>query len=366
MLNEKYIVKLAGIMEMEKMDAVYIAPSEELEFLMGFSPHMDERFQGLFVTKEKNLFYIVPKLNEEEIQDILKNHGKIYAWRDGEGFLRAVQKAFEDHDLIHKTIGVNGAARAISMLDIHERMSVIFKNGKGILEELRIIKTEEEGDRLREAAKLADKVFEELVHFIRPGMQEKDIKVRIEELFMKMGADGLSFEPIVASGPNSSKPHYNRDTRYIEEKDIIILDFGCKYRGFCSDLSRTVFIGGISEEEKKIYDIIYQSNEAGEKAAKRGVPAEKVDQAAREIIEKAGYGENFLNRLGHGIGYGVHEAPDIKEGNGRSLEKGMAFSIEPGIYLPGKFGIRIEDIVYMGENGAEVLNKASKEIIVIK
>ncbi len=364
MINKTYVEKLTGIMRSQSVDAMLIAPSEDLEFLLGFSPHMDERFQGLFITKEKEMFYIVPQLNMEEMQGILKG-SKVYDWGDGEGYMDTLLGAFKDFNLKNKTIGVNGSTSAVSVLDIKNRIDVNFINGRPILEELRIIKSEDELNNLRKAAHLADKVFEELLGYIKPGIQEKDIKEKIQELFMKNGADGASFSPIVASGPNSSKPHYNLDTRYIQEKDIIILDFGCKYKGLCSDMSRTVFVGGVTEEEKKVYNIVLRSQEAGEKAVREGVTAESVDVIARNVIEEEGYGKYFLNRLGHGIGFSVHEAPDIKGGNKRVLEKGMAFSIEPGIYIPGKFGVRIENIMVIGQNGPEAVNKAPKEIAVV-
>lgn len=364
MLNEVYLDKLVSIMGMEKVDAMLIAPSEDLEFLLGFSPHMDERFQGLFLTKDKEMFYIVPQLNREEMQGVLEGK-EVYDWGDGEGFLDTVVSALEKFGLKNKTIGVNGATSATSILDINNRINVNFVNGRPILEELRIIKSDEELENLRKAAAIADKVYEEILGYIRPGLQEKDIKEKIQELFIKNGADGNAFNPIVASGPNSSKPHYNQYSRYIQEKDVIILDFGCKYKGLCSDMSRTVFVGGVTEEERKIYDIVYKAQDEGEKAVREGVTAESVDVVSRNIIKDAGYGQYFLNRLGHGIGFSVHEAPDIKGGNKRILEKGMAFSIEPGIYLPGKFGVRIENIMVIGKNGPEAINKANKGIVVV-
>lgn len=365
MFNTKYFNKLLSVMKKDNVDAMLIAPSTDLQFLMGFSPHMDERFQGLFILNNGRYFYIVPKLNREEIESVLGKDACIYAWDDGEGYLGKVKNGFTDFDLISKTIGVNSSTRGVNILDIKETLEVNFINGNEILEEIRIIKDEEEIENLKKAAQLADEVFNDIIKFIRPGIQERDIKDKIEELFMEKGADGLSFNTIVASGPNSSKPHYNAYSRYIQEKDVIILDFGCKYKGLCSDMSRTVFVGGISDEEKEIYDIVYRSNEAGEKFVKEGIAAESVDKVSRDIIKNAGYGEYFINRLGHGIGYSVHEAPDIKGGNKRILEKGMAFSIEPGIYIPGKFGMRIEDIVVIGKNGPEVINKSSKEIIIV-
>lgn len=185
----------------------------------------------------------------------------------------------------------------------------------------------------------------------------------MNEIFREKGADeGFT---MVCSGPNSSYPHYNDDQRVIQEKDIIVLDWGCKYYNMCADMSRTVFVGGITEEERKVYEIVRASQEAGEKAAVKGAYIPDVDKAAREIIEKAGYGKYFFTRLGHGIGYSVHEAPDIKASNKRYLEEGMVFSIEPGIYIAGNFGIRIENIVAVTKDGNEVLNKASKEIMIL-
>ncbi|WP_313371231.1 M24 family metallopeptidase, partial [Sedimentibacter sp.] len=156
------------------------------------------------------------------------------------------------------------------------------------------------------------------------------------------------------------------DQRVIQEKDIIILDWGCKYNGMCADMSRTVFVGDITEEERQVYEIVLKSQEEGEKAAVKGAYIPEVDKAARDVIKDAGYEKYFFTRLGHGIGYSVHEAPDIKKSNQRYLEEGMVFSIEPGIYIAGKFGMRIENIVAVTENGNEILNKASKEIKIIK
>ncbi|MFA6984471.1 MAG: M24 family metallopeptidase, partial [Sedimentibacter sp.] len=227
----------------------------------------------------------------------------------------------------------------------------------------RIIKNEEELDNLRMAARITDESYDELLKFIKPGIKEADIARKMNEIFKEKGADeGFT---MVCSGPNSSYPHYNDDQRVIQEKDIIVLDWGCKYNNMCADMSRTIFVGGITEEERKVYEIVKASQEAGEKAAVKGAYIPDVDKASRDIIEKAGYGKYFFTRLGHGIGYSVHEAPDIKASNKRDLEEGMVFSIEPGIYLAGNFGIRIENIVAVTKDGNEVLNKASKEIKVI-
>jgi len=366
MLNKKYVDKLCGIMAKNNIDGMMIGPSTDLEFLMKYSPQPDERFQALFLLFDKRYFYISPEITYEEIRDKLNDDANIYKWGDHEEFSDIVVAAMNNYKLSGKSFGVNNGIAAINLIDIKEKINTKFINGHSILETLRVVKDESEIEKLRKAAKLADEVMGETIDSIHPGMTERDIKKKIEELFMQKGADGLSFEPIIASGHNSSMPHYCEDSRVIQEKDIIILDLGCKYKGYCSDISRTVFVGGITDEEKKIYDIILRANKAGEETAKQGVKAENVDKASRDVIKSEGYGEYFLNRTGHGIGISVHEAPYIKAGNKQILERGMAFSIEPGIYIPNKFGMRIEDIVVIGVDGPEVLNNFTKEIILIK
>ena len=365
MLNKKYVNKFCGIMVKNKIDGMMIGPSIDLKYLMKYSPQPDERFQSLFLLSNKRYFYISPEITYEEIRDKLEDDANIYKWGDHQEFSDIAVAAMNDFKLSGKRIGVNNGIAAISLIDIQEKINTKFVNGHPTLEMLRVIKDESEIENLRKAAKLADDVMSETIYSIRPGVSEKDIKKKIEKLFMEKGADGLSFEPIIASGPNSSMPHYCEDSRVIQEEDIIILDLGFKYKGYCSDISRTVFVGGITDEEKKVYEIIFKSNKAGEEAAKKGVKAEDVDKASRDIIKKEGYGQYFLNRTGHGIGISVHEAPYIRTSNKQVLERGMAFSVEPGIYMQNKFGIRIEDIVVIGADGPEVLNHFTKEIIVI-
>ena len=365
MLNKKYCNKLCEIMIKNNIDAMMIGPSVDLEFLTDFNPHICERFQAFFILSNGECFHISPQLYLEEAEKCLDSRTEIFMWKDSDIFLDAISVASQKYHLNGKTIAINNAIRGIDLIDIKEILNAKFINGHDILENLRVIKDKGEIKKLREAAKIADKVMGETIDCICPGMTEKDIKKKIEDLFMQKGADGLSFEPIVASGPNSSMPHYCEDSRAIQEKDIIILDIGCKYKGYCSDTSRTVFVGGITDEEKKVYNIILRANKAGEETAKQGAKAENVDKASRDVIKSEGYGQYFLNRTGHGIGISVHEAPYIKTGNKQILEKGMAFSIEPGIYMQNKFGIRIEDIVVIGVDGSEVLNNFTKEIIVI-
>jgi Xaa-Pro dipeptidase len=361
-MRKNFFDKLVLLMNAEKLDAVLVCPSEELKFLAGFSPMMCERFQGLFIKSSGDIFYLCNLLYAGEIKNALGDI-KIYDWFDGEVMTEAVSKILEKEGLSGKTIGVNSSAPAFNVLDIAAKANIKFVNAKPLFEEMRIIKTDEEIENLRISASIADKAFSEVIKYIKPGMKESDVKDFLFSTMMKNG--GCETEGIVATGPNSSYGHYMGGDRIIQSQDVVLLDFGCTYNGMWSDMSRTVFAGGISDEQRKIYDLCRQSTEAGEAAVFEGAFIPDIDKAARDIIDKAGYKEYFDHRLGHGIGHMIHEAPDIKASNPRKLEKGMAFSIEPGINIPGKIGMRIEDIVVVTGNGAEVLNKSTHELIII-
>lgn len=362
---DKQLEKIVELMSGINADVHMIGPSSGLEYLTGINPHPDERFKGLFILKDKRHFYISPELYYEETRELLGEKEDIFVWSDTDGFLSAIEKADKKYGLAGKTIAVNDGIVAINMLDIGNLINAKFINGNSILEDVRIRKTEEEKDCMRKAAKIADEVVEETIKFIKPGLTERDIVKKLEELYAKRGVD-LSFDPIVASGPNTSRPHYNGDSRVIQEQDIIIIDTGCRYKGYCSDISRTIFVGEPTEEQRKVFDICVKATTTGEMTARQGIAAEEVDIAARNVIKAAGYGECFLNRTGHGIGVAIHEGPFIRTGNKQILEEGMCFSVEPGIYIAGRFGMRVENIVMINNGKAEILNKVTKDIIIVK
>jgi Xaa-Pro dipeptidase len=349
-------------MNVNNLDAILVCPSEELKFLVGFTPMMCERFQGLFIKNSGEYFYVCNLLYEGEIRHSIKNM-RIYSWFDGEIMADVVHEILKKEGLIGKSIGVNSTAPAFNVLDIASKTNITFINSKPLFEETRIIKTDEELENLRISASITDKVFEAVIKFIKPGIKEEDVRNFINSEMVKHG--GTDPSTLVATGPNSSYGHYRGGDRVIETKDVVLLDYGCAYNNMRSDMSRMIFVGGINEEHRLIYDICRKATEAGEAACFEGAFIPDIDKVARDIIEKAGYGEYFDHRLGHGIGYMVHEAPDIKASNRRKLEKGMAFSIEPGINIPGKIGMRVEDIVAITDKGSEILNKSTHELIII-
>ncbi|MFA7573304.1 MAG: aminopeptidase P family protein [Lutispora sp.] len=365
MLSKAKLNHLKELLIENDLDGCVMGPSHDVEYLAGIKPFADERFRGFFLLSDGRWFFICPELYYEDVRQALGQEAHIYIWSDTTGVMGAFERAEHDYKLQGKTIAVNDGIRAIDLIDMQRVINGEYVNGSDIFEELRLTKDEEEARYMAKAGEIADKTFEEIVKFIKPGISERQITNRIKELLIELGGEELSFNPIVASGLNSSKPHYNDDKRIIEEQDLVVLDFGCRYKGYCSDTSRTVFIGEPTEEQKNIYEICLRATTEAKKAVREGIAAEEVDKVARDIITQEGYGEYFICRTGHGIGLAVHEAPFIKAGNKQILRSGMCFSIEPGIYIPGKFGMRVEDIVMVDGDGSRSFNNSNREMIII-
>jgi len=361
-MKKVFLDKLVNLMKEEGMDAVLVCPSEELKFLIDFSPMMCERFQGLFIKSDGDFFYLCNSIYTGELELVLKDH-RILTYYDSEFMSDAVKRLLEPEGLLGKKIGVNSTAPAFCTVDIAEKTGITFVNARPILEEMRIIKSEEELENLRISASITDKVFTDVIKFIKAGMTEGEVKEFVISEMVKHG--GTKPWALVASGSNSSLPHYQGNSRVIEARDVILFDFGCAYNDMCSDMSRMVFVGEPTDEMKKVYEICRKSTELGEEACFEGAFIPDIDKVSRDYIAEQGYGEFFTTRLGHGIGFMGHEAPDIKLSNPRKLEKGMSFSIEPGINLPGKFGMRVEDVVAITDRGTEILNKSTHEMVIV-
>lgn len=226
-------------------------------------------------------------------------------------------------------------------------------------------KEEWELELMRKAQTIADKAFSEVLGRIKTGMTELELQAELIYCMYKNGAHGLSFDPIVVSGPNTSMPHGVAGERVIREGDFITMDFGVLYYGYCSDMTRTVAVGYATDEMKKVYDTVLQAQLAGIAASKAGVPGKDVDGAARKVIEEAGYGPYFGHGYGHSLGLEIHEAPNPNARNEEPLPVNAVCSAEPGIYLPGKFGVRIEDVVIFKEDGCENITHSPKNLIIL-
>ena len=246
-----------------------------------------------------------------------------------------------------------------------EKLHCTLTPASALMTELRGSKDEEELSCMIAAQRIAEGALAQILKEIRPGMTEKEIAARLNYLMVSAGAEKTSFDTIVASGPNGSMPHAVPGMRKVREGDFITMDFGCVYKGYCSDMTRTVALGRPSDEMRNVYDIVLQAQLAGIAAAKAGVTGAVIDGAARKVIQDAGYGVYFGHSFGHSLGIDIHEAPNAAPGNDKPMPDGAVVSAEPGIYLPGKFGVRIEDVMILRPDGAQVITKAPKALLVL-
>lgn len=234
-----------------------------------------------------------------------------------------------------------------------------------ITEELREIKDPREIEQVQKSVDLADRAFDHILKFIRPGVMERDIALELEFFMRKNGASGTAFTFIVASGPRSAMPHGVASSRVIGQGDLVTMDFGAVLEGYHSDITRTVVVGEPSGKQLEIYRIVLEAQLAGLDAVKEGIPAAQVDKAARDVISSYGYGDNFGHSTGHGVGLVVHENPRLSSKSGQVLKSGMVVTIEPGIYITGWGGVRIEDMVLVEEGGCRVFTGAPKRDLII-
>ena len=233
-----------------------------------------------------------------------------------------------------------------------------------LLTELRSAKTEEELAVMQKAQDITDQVFAEICDFLHAGVTESEVAAQLTYLQMKHGAEGNSFPPIVASGANGSMPHAIPTAKPIQKGEFVTMDFGCIYQGYCSDMTRTVAIGQPSDEMRRVYDAVLEAQLAGIAAAKAGVPGCDVHNAAWDVLKKYGYGDYFGHGFGHSLGIEIHESPNANRANTRPLPAGAVLSAEPGVYLPGKFGVRTEDVIFLTETGNRILTHAPKHLII--
>jgi Xaa-Pro aminopeptidase len=243
--------------------------------------------------------------------------------------------------------------------------SCILLDASNIVREMRQVKDEAEIEILRQAITITDQAFVQILEKIKPGITEEEVGLELEYILRRRGASGRSFEFIVASGERSASPHGVATTKKINYEEFLTLDFGAKYKGYCSDLTRTVFVGEPTARHKDIYEIVLEAQETALKIIKPGLSGQEVDAVAREIISKFGYGEYFGHGLGHSVGLEIHETPRLNTKENRILKPGMIITVEPGIYIPNWGGVRIEDMVLVTPNGVEVLTRAPKQFIII-
>ncbi|MDD2215035.1 MAG: aminopeptidase P family protein [Eubacteriales bacterium] len=252
-----------------------------------------------------------------------------------------------------------------SYKDLQESFYGELCSGDGLIEEIRITKDEKELSFIADAQALSDRCFEYLLEYIKPGLSELEVAFEIEMFLRKNGGERLSFDTICVSGNRTSLPHGGPTNKLLEKGDFITLDFGCVINGYCSDMTRTIALGSITQEQKDIYNIVLEAQQAGCNEIKARMSCFDADRVVRKIIEDAGFGKEFGHGTGHGVGLEIHEAPTLNPRSEEILKENMVVTIEPGIYLPGKFGVRIEDLVFVTDSSIKNATKSKKELIII-
>ncbi|WP_130805884.1 M24 family metallopeptidase [Senegalia massiliensis] len=358
-MNESRVNRVLKSMEENHIPQVIISDPTAIFYLTGKWIIPGERLLALYLNTNGNHKIVINELFPQE-EDL----GVDVVWyNDIQDGVEILSKYVEDN----KVIGIDKTWPAKFLLRLQElKNDSKFINGSIIVDYVRMIKDEEEKELLRESSRINDKVMNELIPWVGKGLSEKELNSKVREIYKNYGVEEVSFDPITAFAKGAADPHHVTDDTKGRYGDCVILDIGGFYKNYASDMTRTVFLGEVSERQKEIYNIVLEANLRGIAAAKPGNRMCDVDLAARNYIEEKGYGKYFTHRTGHSTGLEDHEFGDVSSVNEDIIKPGQCFSVEPGIYLPEEgIGVRIEDLVITTEDGCEVLNKFTKDIIVV-
>lgn len=352
--------RVAGaIKKLEKMglSQMLVTDPMSIYYFTGKMFHPGERFLALYLSANgahtlylNRLFFCQEELGVEKV------------WmEDTEDIVGLLKKTLDSAS----PLGVDKDMPARFLLPLMDgKAADSFVNGSPAIDGQKACKDEEEQAAMILSSQINDKAMAEFKKLIQPGVTEKEIAAQMPDIYIECGGDQIDFG-IVAFGKNAADPHHGPDDTVLQEGDAVLLDVGCKKDGYCSDMTRTFFFRRAAEKAKEVYEIVKNANLQAEKAVRPGVRFCDIDKVARDYITERGYGEYFTHRLGHSIGMQCHEAGDVSAANQNIIEEGMTFSIEPGIYLPGEVGVRVEDLVLVTKGGCRVLNSYSKELEIL-
>ena len=344
------------------LSALLVTPSADLLYLCGYDPPPLPRLTCLVIRPDHDPVLVVPALERPRAEGSgLTKLAEVLSWEETE----------DPHALVAGIagggpVGCSDRMWASHLLRLQQASSdTVFVPASEVLGGLRSIKDPDELSHLERAARYADETFHRVIQQPLETLTERALAKQLGDLLLQTGSDAVAFT-IVGSGPNGASPHHEPTNREIRAGDAVVMDFGGRTGGYCSDVSRTVAVTRHPKDFDRAYEAVREAQEAAFQAIEPGVPAQEVDRAAREVIVRAGFGDLFVHRTGHGIGLEEHEAPYIVEGNDEPLQPGMCFSIEPGIYVAGQFGVRIEDIVTVTGEGGARLNRATRDLEVVR
>lgn len=359
---------LDQLMASNHIDAIVLNPGSTMVYLTGLHFHLMERPTVLLYQRGDQPRIILPELEAGKLSAIASPM-IAHTFNDNPAsWPQVFTDAAEGFNGKHLTIGVEATRmRFMEMEYLQKAMpDASFVNAETVLGRLRVNKDEEEIFGMQKAVQIAEEALTATLPFLKPGISEQEIASElIIQMFKAGSSPELPFAPIIASGPNSANPHAVPSARKLKRGDMVIIDWGATYENYISDLTRTFAIGEAAPEFLEIYEVVKKANAAGRNAGKPGIPAGRVDDATRKVIDQAGFGKFFTHRTGHGIGMEAHEQPYIFSGNELILEKGMTYTVEPGIYLPDRGGVRIEDNMVITAEGSQSLSSYPREMQIL-
>ncbi|TAA69658.1 M24 family metallopeptidase [Planococcus salinarum] len=360
------ISNLQAYLKENRIDAAFITNPDNVFYFTGFKSNPHERLLGVMIFNEAEPFLICPQMEIPDAKAAGWN-GDIVGHTDTENAMEILQRTAHEkvssiatlaieksHMIVERSDAINEFFNTPAIVGIDDKINA-----------MRVIKDAAEMEILREAAALADYAIEVAAKTIKEGITEIEVMTEVELALKKRGVTHMSFDTTVLTGDHAASPHGKTGDRKLQKGDLVLFDLGVVHKGYCSDITRTLALGEPGEEQKKVYSIVLEAELAALHAVKPGITAAELDGISRGVIEQAGYGEYFTHRLGHGLGISVHEFPSLHGSNEMKMEEGMVFTIEPGIYVPGTVGVRIEDDLAVTADGVEVLTKYPKELQII-
>ncbi len=362
-LHAERLNRIQKEMQKSGFDCTIIGPTANLFYFSGLITSPDERLQLLIIPANGNPVMLIPEMFRAVAESSLDNDIFLHTWSDSDNPFEIANGYIKE--LKHSRVLVDDCLRSDHLIGLMASLkNSELKPASSLVKNLRLYKNSDEVKSLEKAGKIADIVIEKAMNEIKPGIREKELALFIEVEYKKL-ADDISFKPIVASGPNAALPHHKPGERKIGAGEFIIIDCGALCEGYCSDITRTFCLGKASDEMKKVYNTVLEANLAAFRALEEmsDITCEKLDSISREVIESTGFGDYFIHRLGHGIGLEGHEDPYLVKGNSKELLPGMVFTIEPGIYIPDDYGVRIEDTVLLTEDGPKSFTSYNKQLV---
>lgn len=356
---ESRLAKLRSHMTAKRLDSLLVTSIDNVFYLSGFTGST----ATLLVTNEKCCILVDPRYSIQARKECPEAEVRDYSGKTGTA--AAAELAEE---LAPRTLGYEAGHMTVTAYRELRRLvgrATGLRATDGIVETIRRVKDPDEIETVRTAAQIADAAFDSVLMEMRPGMTEKEVALLIDTTVRRMGADQVAFPTIAASGENAARPHASPTDSVVARGQMLKLDFGARYNGYCSDITRTIFVGKPTARQREIYGVVLEAQLAAIEAIRPGEAGADIDSVARELIARRGYGDHFAHGLGHMIGIAVHDGPAFSATSKVVLESGMIASVEPGIYIEGWGGIRIEDDIVVTDTGAEVLTRAPKELLSI-